>query len=60
MLRVRTDASPHHPGDIVYVDIRNRALFEHEGHNSFEVEEKDIRHRYVRLRVGKAVRVPGA
>ena len=54
LLRTRIDAS-HHPGDIVYVDIRNRALFEHEGYNSFDVEEeKDIRHRYVRLRVGKS------
>ena len=30
MLRLRIDAS-RHPGDIVYyVDIRNRALYEHE------------------------------
>ena len=59
MLKIRTDAS-HHLGDIIYVDLRNRVLFEHEWYNSFEAEGKDVRHRYVRLRVGNAVRVPGA
>ena len=59
LLKTRTEAS-HHKGDVIYVDLRNRTVFEHEWYNALVLEEKDIRHRYVRLVVGDNVRVPGA
>ena len=53
----RIDAS-HHPGDIIYVDLRNRVLYEHEWYNGLVLEGKDVTHRYARLIVGNTVRIP--
>jgi hypothetical protein len=59
LLRTRVDTS-HQTGDVIYVDLRNRVLFEHEYYNSFDLDQKDIKPRYVRMVVGKPARVPGA
>jgi len=47
----RTDAT-HQQGDIIFVDLRSRAIYEHEWYNSITLDNKNIIPRYSKLRVG--------
>ena len=48
--------STHHAkGDVVYVDIRARALFAHEWYNALVMEDKDVKFRFARMRIGGTV-----
>ena len=47
----RTDTT-HQQGDIIFVDLRSRDVYEHEWYNSLTLDNKDITPRYSRLRVG--------
>ena len=50
----RTDVT-HHEGDIIFVDLRSRDIYDHEWYNSINIDDKDIVPRYNRMRVGRSV-----
>ena len=56
--KTRTDVT-HQEGDIIFVDIRSREIYEHEWYNILELEGKDIIPRYSRMRVGQCPKGPG-
>ena len=51
-------ADTHREGAVIFVDLRARRLYESEYYLQLELEDKDIRPRYVKLVVGKTVAVP--
>ena len=53
LLRTRTDVA-HLEGDVIFVDLRAREIYEHEWYNGLVMEAKDIVPRYARLCVGPA------
>ena len=52
--KVPTSAT-HVKGDIIFVDIRTRALFAHEWYNELKLDNKDVKFRFSRMRIGNIV-----
>ena len=49
--KLRTDAT-HQQGDVIYVDLRSRDIYEHEWYNNLTLDDKDVIPRYSRMRIG--------
>ena len=52
-------ADTHAEGTVIFVDIRARPLYESEWYLALVLDDKDVRHRYARLKIGKIAIVRG-